>query len=341
MVMDMERLETLPPPPGVISSLQAGFNIVSGRVVLILLPLLFDVLLWLGPRVSMGKLAGEMFSNWIDLFKQLGAPSQQISTLSASIPELVDGFTKINVLARIWTFPIGIPILMLDVPDSLPVKTPLGDQVLIQLPSAIALLSLLVGLTLLGWVLGGFYFRLVAHASLGEAGTGISLIRAWIQTAFLSVIWIVGYLVIVPPALLILFAVNMFNPVLAQIIVFVLLLFVFWLVVPLFFTPHGIFTRQQNAVVSIITSLRMSRFTLPTSGMFVMSVVLLYIGLNYLWSVPENDTWLMLIGIAGHAFIATMLLSASFVYFRDMNNWLQVLQERFQQLGQRSPIKKI
>ena len=338
----MEKLEALPPPPGVISSLQAGFNVVSSRMVLILLPLVFDVFLWLGPRVSMGKLAGEVFQNWLKLSAQYGAPAQDLALISTNIPQITDNFTKLNILSRIWTFPIGVPILMLNLPDTLPLNTPLGVQTMIQVPSFLILSGLLIGLTVLGWIGGGLYFRLVAQASLGESDSGISLLRAWMQTALLSVIWFVSYMIAIPPLMIVLLLLGAISPVVSQVVVFVLLLFAFWLVVPLFFTPHGIFIRRQNAFVSIMNSLRMSRFTLPTSGVFVMITFLLYIGLNYLWSVPSNDSWLMLIGIAGHAFISTMLLSASFVYYRDMTNWLQVVRERLQQLpGQRLPLKKI
>jgi len=53
--------------------------------------------------------------------------------------------------------------------------------------------------------------------------------------------------------------------------------------------------------------------------------------LNYLWSVPPNNSWMLLIGIAGHAFITTALLAASFVYYRDMNIWLQTVFEQVKQ----------
>jgi hypothetical protein len=38
-----------------------------------------------------------------------------------------------------------------------------------------------------------------------------------------------------------------------------------------------------------------------------------------------------LVGIGGHAFITAALLAASFVYYRDMNVWLQTVFERLQQ----------
>jgi hypothetical protein len=36
------------------------------------------------------------------------------------------------------------------------------------------------------------------------------------------------------------------------------------------------------------------------------------------------------VGIAGHAFITTALLAASFVYYHDMNAWLQTVFEKMQ-----------
>jgi hypothetical protein len=99
----------------------------------------------------------------------------------------------------------------------------------------------------------------------------------------------------------------------------------------LFFTPHGIFVQKLNAFHSILSSLKMARFTLPTSSMFVFAVFVLSTGLNYLWSVPDINSWMLLVGIAGHAFITTTLLSASFAYYHDMNGWLQLVFNQLQQ----------
>jgi len=98
--------------------------------------------------------------------------------------------------------------------------------------------------------------------------------------------------------------------------------------VPIFFAPHGMYLRGQNAFTSIYASLRMARFTLPSSSMFVLTVFIISQGLNYLWSVPAQDSWMMLVGIAGHAFVTTALLASSFIYYRDMNAWLETVFER-------------
>jgi len=167
----------------------------------------------------------------------------------------------------------------------------------------------------------------------GTAEAGIGILRAIIQTLILSLVWILCLLVVLTPILLIVGLAGLVSPALANGAVLIIVMLSFWLVVPLFFMPHGIFTRKQNAFHSMFTSLKMARFTLPTSSLFVFSIFVLSTGLNYLWSVPSYDSWMMLVGIAGHAFITTALLSASFVYYREMNDWLQNVYERFRLAG--------
>jgi hypothetical protein len=60
----------------------------------------------------------------------------------------------------------------------------------------------------------------------------------------------------------------------------------------------------------------------------VLSVLLIAYGLNFLWNIPSPDSWMTLIGIAGHAFITTSLLAASLIYYRDMQVWLQTVLDR-------------
>ncbi len=181
-------------------------------------------------------------------------------------------------------------------------------------------------------MVGGLYFGWVSGIALGDASrfTMIGLSWAILQTLILSVVWAIGLVMILVPATFVLALLTLLSPLLASGVLLVALFFSFWLIVPLFFTPHGIFVRRQNAFYSIFTSLKMARFTLPTSGLFVLCVFLLTTGLRYLWSVPTDDSWMLLVGIAGHAFITTALLAASFVYYRNMNVWLQTVFEQLQ-----------
>jgi hypothetical protein len=122
MVMDMQKFEALPPPPGVIASLQAGFNVVSSHVVLITLPVLLNAFLWLGPRVSVGQWYGAIFENWINFLKRNGLPAQDLAVYTENAPLFVDFMEKLNWLGWVRTLPIGIPALLLDLPNNLECK---------------------------------------------------------------------------------------------------------------------------------------------------------------------------------------------------------------------------
>jgi len=47
-----------------------------------------------------------------------------------------------------------------------------------------------------------------------------------------------------------------------------------------------------------------------------------------LWRIPPENSWLTLIGLAGHAFVATGLISASFIYYHDTRQWIGQLAEQ-------------
>jgi len=103
-----------------------------------------------------------------------------------------------------------------------------------------------------------------------------------------------------------------------------------WLIMPVFFSVHGIFTLQLDAFRSILGGLRMVRFTLPNTGLFLLVFVIINTGMNFLWNTPSENSWWLLVGIAGHAFVSTALLAASFIYYRDINTWLTVVFDQLQ-----------
>lgn len=326
--MNRQKLETLPPQPGVIRSLRAGFEAVSSHVALILFPVALDLWLWLGPHVGVNGLLGSYFKFLFDQARNglmSASDMQRIVGTQDLFMEMLERFNLLSLLGKLLTFPIGISSLL---SGTMPVATPYGEQKVLQVSSLPVLVGLMFLLVLIGWIGGSLYFRWVSGTALGEKEAGISSIWAIAQTMILSVMWFVGLVMLMVPIMFGLTVLVLISPVLANGAVFVMLLLSFWLIVPLFFTPHGIFVRRQNALYSVFSGLRMARFTLPTSGMFVLSAFLLYRGLNYLWSVPPSDSWMLLFGIFGHAFITTALLAASFVYYRDVNAWLQMVFEQ-------------
>lgn len=324
--MNLQKLDKVPPPPGVISSLRAGFDVVSSHVWLILAPIAMDVFLWLGPRLGTRSLFASILERSIDIMEATRPVRPE------DIQALNDFISRWNLLSWLRTFPVGIPSLeAYSFQNDLQLQTPLGMSAVTQVGSFLDVAGWGLLLTFAGWIGGGLYYRWVSVAALGSEEAGISPLRAISQTLLLSFGWVAGAIGVLIPVMLVMGVLLSFSPLLVNAFVIVILLLSYWLIVPVFFMPHGIFTRRQNALASVLSSLRMSRFTLPTSGMFVFSVFLLARGLSYLWSVPKNDSWMTLVGIGGHAFITTAVLAASFVYYRDMNVWIQNTLEQLQQ----------
>lgn len=326
-------METLPPPPGIFGSLKAGFDIVTNRVALILIPLGLDLFLWLGPRLSVDGLLSPFFVYMFDQIQQnvTGTDLDIVLQRQTVFVEWLRDFNLLSLLSKAQWFPVGISSLSA---QSLPVANPLGFENVVSISSIWVLLGAAVVLIPLGWIAGGVFFRQVSVSVQSEGEAGVSLLRSIVQTLFLSVLCVVVFLVLLIPLSFGIGLLALVSSVVANIVVLVVAFFSFWLIVPLFFTPHGIFIRRQNALHSIASSLRMIRFSLPTSGMFVLSVFILSRGLDILWSAPKSESWLALVGFAGHAFITSAMLAASFVYYRDMGDWIQKVYERLQQINQ-------
>src|SRR5689334_3260070 len=133
--MYAQKLETLPPPPGVIGSLKAGFDVVSSHVLLILLPFVLDLFLWLGPRLSVDKVLGPLYTIIFAQARQtLTSPDdiQRLVTVQGLFNEGLQRFNLVSLISRLQTFPIGISSL---VARTMPADSPLGMQNIVQLSS--------------------------------------------------------------------------------------------------------------------------------------------------------------------------------------------------------------
>lgn len=320
--MEVSRIENLPPPPGVISSIKAGFDTVAAHITAIFLPLLLNLFLWLGPRLHIDALFNSVKADVILIWQNGGVSAEDIQ-------RVMDGYNKtvpmINLFWLLRTLPIGISSLLFPQAVS---RTPLGASAILQV-NALSLFGWIFLLIFVGWIGGGLYFRSVAWlATANQDDQPMSVSRAIVQTILISIFWGILIMVIGTPILLVLTLALQFSPLIANLLVLFVSLASMWVIVPLFFWPHGVFVRKQNVVTSIISSVQMARFTLPTSSMFVLTVFLLSFGLNFLWSIPPEDSWMTAVGILGNSFVTTALLAGSFIYYRDMNIWLQSVIEK-------------
>lgn len=306
-------------PPKVFQALQTGFDQTARHLGLILFPVLLDLFLWLGPRLRLKGVFQSLFDNWIAYVNQVGAPDLQgfVALNQPGLQLIIDQYNLFSVLR---TFPIGIPSLMA---GRLQDQSPLGPTVVIDLSEILVFLLLLVALILAGLAVGAIFFALIARGYQSSKVASIgAILRQVLGTLSLTLVLFFILLVLLIPALIILTVVGVISLGLAQFVAMVFFFFSIWLLLPLVFSAHGIYYAGQNAVVSLLSSVRLVRGFMPGTGFFLVTSLIVNEGLNIIWNFAESQSWMTLIGIFGHGFVVTSLISASFAYYRSGVNWM-------------------
>jgi hypothetical protein len=320
----------LPPPPGLVASLTRGFDSVATHILVILPPVLLDLFLWLGPHLRLKGFLQPFIDSFPALLKSLPTSIPDIAPIQAMWEDIA---TQFNLFAVLRTFPVGTTSLLgLQMSE----RNPYGFAISIDAGSFFGVAGWCILLVLLGWVIGASYYYWVSRISIQPELH--SFWKSVVQTLLLSAIWMGLLIIFGIPIFMLLSAISFFSPLLGEIMLFIGAMLIIWLLMPIFFSAHGIFTLQLDAFKAILNSLRMVRFTLPNTGLFLLIFIVINQGLNFLWNTPPQNSWWMLVGIAGHAFVSTALLAASFIYYRDINAWLTVV---FEQLKKQASSAKI
>ena len=306
-------------PPRLIASVVAGFNTVANHAYLVIFPIVLDLLLWFGPHFRI-KTLFQPFVNAI--FSQLAASNVvDMQALTQAAPDLKQTLLDpVNLLNGLRSWPVGIPSLFSF--DGI-MQTPLGSPLMVELPTVFSVFLFFLLVIVVGILAGSIYFNSVSNASIGlKKSFSISLILwQFKQSLVLTFLLFILLLLIALPVSFILFLFYLFQLLLFGYVVVSFLLI--WILLPLVFSAHGIFMFKMNAVPSIATSVRLVRSFLPGTGVFLIVAFLLNEGMNILWRIPPADSWMSLIGVAGHAFIASGLLAASFIYYGSGMRWMQ------------------
>lgn len=319
-------------PPRLINSLVAGFNTTASHVYLILFPVILDLVIWLGPRLRIKESMRGLLDSLTSTLAGLAAPDFAASF--ADLKSLWKVFVEdLNLLDGLRAFPVGVPSL---ISGQTGIETPIGAAGSLEAPSILAAIALWLGIFLIGSFVGSLYFNKVARICIGIKEPGMLSEWLWqsIQAIILAIMLLVFLVVAIIPVSMIYAVALMISPFLAQLALMAILFVAIWALVPLVFSTHGIFTNHLNALISISASIRLVRFFLPGTGLFIVITILLTEGLNMLWRVPSTNSWMTVVGIAGHAFIATGLLAASFVYYLG---GVRMMQETLQRLANDQP----
>lgn len=313
-----------PKPISILSALVAGFDRIAAKPLLILPSLLLDLFLWFGPHLTVPSLlhaaaaglsipAGAdpgiteqlaLFREALDLFSERYNLLTAFSTLPGGMP--------FNFLfALLTSVSVGIPSL---VAGRMPLLTPLGQTSQLEILDPMFVLSLWFGLALAGIGAGAIFHRLVAQQVDPEAELG-HLWRDWMKLVLLAV---GGYLLTV-----VVLTIGMLVAAIDG-LAYIALPVLFVAGVYLAFTPHGIIRYRLGIWNAVKQSIRVVRFNFfGSSGYLLTAFLIMWVSISNVWSLAQEDSWIFALAIMGHAFIATMLIAGSYVFFQGRKDWLE------------------
>jgi len=335
MVMKASSNRVPDTPPNLINALITGFDTITNHLELIIIPVVLDLFLWLGPRLRLEGLIKGVVSQMNELSGLAQAQAGEPLLLGQ---ELWNTFAeRLNFFAVLRSYPVGVPSLMA---SNLPTDGPLGIPPAWEIPSFGLMLAVWLGLSLIGLTFGSLYFLMVADVSVeGEVSWRKvlnNLPRVVFQVVLLTILCFAILVAISLPSSCLISFVTISGLPFAQISLFLLAGFVLWMLFPLVFSAHGIFVNRSKMWVSLLDGMRLTRLTFSRTGLLFIILLVISEVSELLWRVPGASSWFSLIGIAGHAFTTTGILAASIVYYRDAHRWLQRLiqQAKFSSLTQ-------
>jgi hypothetical protein len=327
--MKTAKVQAMPAPPSLVGSLMAGFDAIANHFDLVVIPVLFDLFLWFGPHLRLGKLLEGLIA---EFFTQPGMGASDTSELIRMSTEFWRQVAQnFNLFAILRSYPIGVPSLLA---GSQPVVNPLGLPVAWDLSALWQAMVLWLLFSLVGLGAGTLYFSMISQAALSGRVSWQTAIQRWPweagQVLLLALSWLVFLLILSIPASCLVSTIVLTGMNLGGFALFIFTAMGIYILFPLLFTPHGIFANHSPLRASIQSSLRITRLSLPKTALFVAAVLLIDAGFTLLWQMPAADSWLALIGVIGHAFIVTGLIAASFVYYRDATRWQHRLAQQAQ-----------
>ena len=316
----------LPPAPNLIGAIRSGFDAITNHILLILFPIVLDLFLWFGPRI---RLKGLINSTIEEIFSITASQDPGLLDVLTPMQEIWAFYAeRLNMLIFLRSYPVGVSSLIV---AKLPLTSPMGVLGYWEIESFSNVFLVFVLVSLVGITGGTLYFLTVGQAAvIGDISWREAFSdwpRASLQMVFLAMLWTAVFLVITIPASFLFSLVFFSGAAYSECALLIFAGVVFWLILPLVFSPHGIVLNQDNFFESVKISANLARKTLPSTTLFVLAAFLVSKGLDILWVNPDEVSWLLLIGILGHAFVTTGILASSFVYYNDAIRWIREMMK--------------
>jgi len=313
--------------PKIIQAIKSGFNTIANKPYLMIPPILLDLFLWFGPIWRVESFFRPIIQSFTNLPVIESAESTELFNNFQSI--WMEIFTNLNLARSLHTLPIGVPSLMV---LKQPFLNPIGKPIIFNLETSIGVIGIWLLFLMTGFFLGSLYFdnisKQIVDISNEKDHNFRSLFHSYLQIILMPVLIVIILLVISIPLILLMGIVSLLSPALSQFFLLVMGFLLLWIILPLVFTPHGIFLYKQNLISAMMTSINVVKTSMSQTTWFILSAFILIEGMNYLWTSPSVDNWFLIVGIFGHAFIVSAVIAASFHYFLDATAYTQSIMNK-------------
>jgi len=214
--------------------------------------------------------------------------------------------------------PLGLPSLMA---GRTPTLTPLGHPVVWMISHPLVYLLLWGLLILVGLFLGALYLEAIAQ-QVREARFDWRQLRRSVWGKWLQLTVFMGILTLIAlgaglPLIFVISLIAAFSPEAAQLLLALTLLTAIWLLFYFCFALPGLFVQRRNLWLAMGDSLRLMQWNFGSTLLLNLIIFIIGGGLTLVWNTPREDSWLMLIGVAGHACVSTALIASVFIFYQD------------------------
>jgi hypothetical protein len=298
----------LPRATGVVDTLSAGFGVVNQQPWIVLIPVLLDLFLLFGPRVSAAPLVG-WFVSQPAFERSLGAGVAP----DAARADVIAVADDVNVLAMLSSGGVTLPSVV-------PFLGIARGQLIVESISTVLLIG--AGALIVGALLGCIYRALLAQGARdGEVSPlrlPVEAARAWARIIALALL-LVGlmFLILIPLALVAALA-SLVAAGAAMLVTGVVVTLSLAAQLYLFFASDAIFISRVGPIEAIRRSIAVVHTGVWSALTFVMLVTVTLIGMAQVWSLLAAQAgWGLSLAIVGNAYIASGLIAASMVFYQE------------------------
>ncbi len=324
-------------PQGVIASLAVGFEFAAQHLSLLGWPILLDLFLWLGPRLSPAPLAERMVQMWESLLpaETMGPEYHQLFGMVREAAANSDLFGLLSPAPL-----LGVPSLRAYHPV---LTSPLGERVVVGVRTPWAFFGWVALLLVAGMGLNALYlWRFARHfrAQMEEPlPAPPSPWRIWGRLLGLLALLLGGVFVILFPGLTLIGLLAMLSPFIAALLEMLFLSALLLFLLHLIYVLPSILLLDAPLLRAIAESFTLSRLYFNSTLLLAMTLMVIEAGMNFVWTLPPADRWSTLLGIVGHAFIATALLGTLFTFYHQRLVYLESLKRSYQAKVVRPQVK--